>query len=75
MSITARPHANIVGSGPNGLTAAAMLARAGWHVRIYERNDIVGVPLPRPMSSVMARLLTLAPQPTRSVSPHRCFAI
>src|SRR5699024_312493 len=42
MSITARPQANIVGSGPNGLTAAAMLARAGWHVRIFERNNGIG---------------------------------
>lgn len=42
MSTTARPHVNIVGSGPNGLTAAAMLARAGWQVRVFERNDIVG---------------------------------
>src|SRR5699024_3460905 len=42
MSVTARPHVNIVGSGPNGLTAAAMLARAGWHVRIFERNDAIG---------------------------------
>ncbi|NWN89854.1 MAG: NAD(P)/FAD-dependent oxidoreductase [Micrococcaceae bacterium] len=42
MSVTARPHVNIVGSGPNGLTAATLLARAGWHVRIYERNANVG---------------------------------
>jgi len=42
MSVTARPQANIVGSGPNGLTAAAMLARAGWHVRVYERNATIG---------------------------------
>ncbi|MDN5704371.1 MAG: NAD(P)-binding protein, partial [Yaniella sp.] len=42
MSVTARPHVNIVGSGPNGLTAAAILARAGWQVRIFERNDAVG---------------------------------
>jgi len=42
MSVTARPQVNIVGSGPNGLTAAAMLARAGWHVRIYERNAAIG---------------------------------
>lgn len=42
MSLTAKPHVNIVGSGPNGLTAAAILARAGWQVRIFERNDAVG---------------------------------
>lgn len=42
MSGAARPYVNIVGSGPNGLTAAAMLARAGWRVRIFERNKIVG---------------------------------
>ena len=42
MSVTARPQANIVGSGPNGLTAAALLARAGWHVRIFERNNAIG---------------------------------
>src|SRR5690625_7830758 len=42
MSVTARPHANIVGSGPNGLTSAALLAQAGWHVRVYERNAQIG---------------------------------
>src|SRR5690625_2409679 len=42
MSVTARPHANIVGSGPNGLTSVALLAQAGWHVRVYERNAQIG---------------------------------
>ncbi|WBL19472.1 phytoene desaturase family protein [Citricoccus sp. NR2] len=28
---------NVVGSGPNGLTAGALLARAGWDVQIFER--------------------------------------
>lgn len=34
--------AAIVGSGPNGLTAAAVLARAGWQVDVYERNAAPG---------------------------------
>src|SRR5699024_3040125 len=42
MPVQARPHANIVGSGPNGLTSAALLAQAGWHVRVYERNAQIG---------------------------------
>lgn len=32
----------IIGSGPNGLTAAARLAAAGWAVDVYERNDRPG---------------------------------
>ncbi|MBI2511093.1 MAG: NAD(P)/FAD-dependent oxidoreductase [Opitutae bacterium] len=32
----------IVGSGPNGLTAAAVLARAGWSVRVIEAADEIG---------------------------------
>lgn len=37
-----RPRANIVGSGPNGLSAALHLARAGWEVQIFEGNDRPG---------------------------------
>lgn len=42
MPVTSTPQVNIVGSGPNGLTAAAILAQAGWQVRVYERNDVIG---------------------------------
>ncbi|QGU06397.1 Phytoene desaturase (neurosporene-forming) [Corynebacterium occultum] len=37
-----RPRANIVGSGPNGLSAALQLAREGWEVEIFERNEHPG---------------------------------
>ena len=37
-----QPRAVIVGAGPNGLTAAARLAMAGWSVDIYERAGWAG---------------------------------
>ncbi len=33
-----RPRAVVVGAGHNGLTAAIVLARAGWEVDVYERS-------------------------------------
>lgn len=36
------PRAVVVGSGPNGLTAAALLAREGWEVDVYEGSEHPG---------------------------------
>ena len=49
---TAERDATVVGSGPNGLAAAIVLARSGWSVSVREASDVAG-------GAVRSKALTL----------------
>lgn len=75
MSVSARPHVNIVGSGPNGLTAAAILARAGRQVRILNVMTPWAGLRRRRMCLVTARLWIWVLRRIRLVWPRRFSVI
>ena len=62
----------VVGAGPNGLTAAALLAREGWEVDVFERAPVPGGACASAPVLGEGTVVDLGRRAIRSASPAPC---